>query len=89
MSKKANPALIGGFVVAAVALLVAPIAAAMFAWLILGEALTALQLAAIAVVLAGIYGAWQASFAVLHPGGKSCDSVHGSGEPSITRNSRS
>ena len=50
---------------AAVALLVAPIAAAIFAWLILGETLTTLQLVAIAVVLAGVYGAWRVSFTVV------------------------
>jgi drug/metabolite transporter (DMT)-like permease len=49
----------------AVALLVAPVAAAVFAWLVLGETLTPLQLVAMAVVLTGVYGAWWASFSVV------------------------
>ncbi len=48
-----------------VALLVAPIAAAVFARLLLDESLTALQVGGMAVVLLGVYGAWRASFAVV------------------------
>lgn len=47
-----------------VALMVAPVAAAGFAWLLLDEAMSALQLLAMGIVLAGVYGAWRASFAV-------------------------
>lgn len=49
----------------AVALLVAPVAAAGFAWLLLGEVLDPFQLVAIAVVLIGIHGAWRSSFPVV------------------------
>lgn len=49
-----------------VALLVAPIAAAVFAGLILDEMLTGLQVLGMIVVLAGVYGAWRASFSVVN-----------------------
>ncbi|MCZ7598499.1 MAG: DMT family transporter [Gammaproteobacteria bacterium] len=45
-----------------VALLVAPVAAAVFARLLLDEVLTVMQVAGMLVVLAGIYSAWRASF---------------------------
>jgi drug/metabolite transporter (DMT)-like permease len=44
-----------------VALLTAPVAAAVFAWLLLDEALTLSQIGAMALVLTGVYGAWRAS----------------------------
>jgi drug/metabolite transporter (DMT)-like permease len=51
-----------------VALLVAPIAAAVFAQLVLDEILTGMQMLAMLVVLAGVYGAWRASFPVIATG---------------------
>lgn len=42
-----------------VALLIAPVAAALFAWVVLGEALSGLQMFAILVVLTGIQLAWR------------------------------
>ncbi len=47
----------------AVALLSAPVAAAIFAWIFLSEPVTAVQIAGMAVVLGGIYWAHRASFA--------------------------
>ena len=44
-----------------VALLTAPVAAAVFAWLLLDEALALSQIGAMALVLTGIYWAWRAS----------------------------
>lgn len=49
-----------------VVLLVAPVAAAIFARLVLDELLTYLQMLAMLIVLAGVYGAWRASFSVVN-----------------------
>lgn len=49
----------------AVVLLAAPVAAAVFARLVLDETLTCVQLLAMFIVLAGVYGAWRASFFVV------------------------
>lgn len=50
---------------ASVALLTAPIAAAVFARVILHETLTGVQILSMLVVLAGIYGAWRASLPIV------------------------
>jgi len=44
-----------------VALLTAPVAAAVFAWLFLDESLTSIQIVGMATVLVGIYVAWRAA----------------------------
>lgn len=48
-----------------VVLLAAPVAAAVFAHLVLDEVLAGLQVLAMFIVLAGVYGAWRATFSVV------------------------